>query len=241
MSTRTAVITGGTRGLGLATGLELARNGFNVIAVGSTDTTAAVAKSAAESEGLVIEAFACDITDPQAVGEFATKILATREIDVLINSAGVMSEKTAKTLKTRPDEWRRVLAINLDATFYFVNAFTPPMVERRDGRVINFSACLGRFTGPGNTGGLAPYRVSKSGVNALTRNMAHELGLGSRGVLVDAICPGHCRTDMGGPDAPRSAQEGAKTAVWLAMRPVTTPEGPARTGLLWEDNEVVPW
>ncbi len=74
------------------------------------------------------------------------------------------------------------------------------------------------MSGPGNAGGLAPYRISKAGVNALVRNLAHETNHGTRGLLVDAICPNHTRTDMGGPDAPLSVEEGADTAVWLATR-----------------------
>jgi hypothetical protein len=66
------------------------------------------------------------------------------------------------------------------------------------------------------------------------------LGLGSRGVLVDATCPGHCRTDMGGPDAPRSPEEGADTAIWLACRSASRSDPPP-TGRLWEDRAEVPW
>ena len=65
---------------------------------------------------------------------------------------------------------------------------------------------------------------------------------GKRGVLVDAMCPNHCRTNMGGPDAPRSAEEGAETIVWLATRDSLLPDGsPAPSGFLWEDREVIPW
>jgi NAD(P)-dependent dehydrogenase (short-subunit alcohol dehydrogenase family) len=116
------------------------------------------------------------------------------------------------------------------------------MAERRDGRVITVSACLGRFSGPGTSGGLAPYRVSKAALNAMTKNFAAEMMHGKRGVLVDAMCPNHCRTDMGGPEAPRSAAEGAETISWLATRDGVTAEGtPVPTGLLWEDRQVVPW
>jgi NAD(P)-dependent dehydrogenase (short-subunit alcohol dehydrogenase family) len=85
--------------------------------------------------------------------------------------------------------------------------------------------------------------VSKAALNAWTKNLSAELGDGRRGVLVDATCPAHCRTDMGGADATRSAEHGAATAVWLAARPsVAEPAGaPVPTGLLWEDREVVPW
>jgi 3-oxoacyl-[acyl-carrier protein] reductase len=94
------------------------------------------------------------------------------------------------------------------------------------------------MSGPGTSGGLAAYRVSKAAVNAYTKNLAAEVGGGRRGVLVDAVCPAHCRTDMGGPDAPRSAEQGAATAVWLAAR--ASGDGVA-TGLLWEDREPVDW
>jgi len=239
MSLRGALVTGGTRGIGFATALELARRDFHVVIVGSSEESIQSAKSKALSSGVTLDGYACDITDPAAVTTLRDQLAGVIEIEVLVNSAGVMSERTAKTLRATAVEWRRVLAINLDAPFYFMNTFVPAMVERREGRVINVTACLGRFSGPGNTGGLAPYRISKSGLNALTKNLAHELGMGSRGVFVDAVCPGHCRTDMGGPDAPRSAEEGADTIVWLATRPKD--EAAKQTGLLWEDRQVVPW
>jgi NAD(P)-dependent dehydrogenase (short-subunit alcohol dehydrogenase family) len=102
------------------------------------------------------------------------------------------------------------------------------------GRVITISACLGRFTGPGLMGGLAPYRISKTAVTALTKNLAAELNFGAKNVLVDAVCPGHIKTDMGGEAAPRTIAEGADTVLWLATR------GPSdQTGLLWEDRVLV--
>ena len=157
-------------------------------------------------------------------------------------SAGVMAAKMTRTIRTSPDEWQRVMSINLDGAFYSIETFAQDLVKNRSGRVIALSACLGRFTGPGTSGGLAPYRISKAGVNALVRNFAAEMQWGQRGVLVDAVCPGHCRTDMGGPDAPRSAEEGAETIVWLADREATDDEGNVvPTGVLWEDRQIVPW
>jgi NAD(P)-dependent dehydrogenase (short-subunit alcohol dehydrogenase family) len=157
---------------------------------------------------------------------------------MLVNSAGVMSEKTAKTLKTSITEWDRVLSINLTGVFNSIRVFAPIMVENRLGRIINVSACLGRMSGPGTNGGLAPYRISKAGVNALTKNFAAETGNGKRGVFVDVICPAHCQTDMGGPDAPRTAEQGAETILWLASREVNES---TQTGFLWEDRAIVPW
>jgi NAD(P)-dependent dehydrogenase (short-subunit alcohol dehydrogenase family) len=149
-----------------------------------------------------------------------------------------MSEKMSKTLRTTDEEWRRVLSINLDSVFTLTNAIAPAMAEARIGRIIVFSACLGRMSGPGNAGGLAPYRISKAGVNAFVRNLAHETGLGARGLLVDAVCPNHTQTDMGGPDAPRTVAEGAECAIWLATRDFQPGD---ITGVLWEDRNIVPW
>jgi NAD(P)-dependent dehydrogenase (short-subunit alcohol dehydrogenase family) len=238
-----AVITGGSRGLGYETAKALALQGFDLalIAKDSARLNEAAEKlrAVATSTTPHISTFVCDLENPHLVRELIDSInqsLATPQL--LILAHGVMSEKMSKTLRTNDAEWRRVMAINLDSVFQLVNGIAPAMADARNGRVIIFSACLGRMSGPGNAGGLAPYRISKAGVNALVRNLAHETGLGARGFLVDAICPNHSRTDMGGPDAPRSAEEGASTAVWLATRQFNPGD---TTGVLWEDQQIVPW
>jgi NAD(P)-dependent dehydrogenase (short-subunit alcohol dehydrogenase family) len=245
---RVAVITGGSRGLGFEVARGLARNGFNLVLVAKDLERLTAAKAKLNSEfgsGIEITTHAVDFESQSATRQAATQIAATLTPDIFILAHGVMSEKMSKTLKTTDEEWNRVMSINLDSVFTLINAIAPKMVEKREGRIIVFSACLGRMSGPGNAGGLAPYRISKSGVNALVRNLAHETGLGARGILVDAICPNHSRTDMGGPDAPRSAEEGAETAVWLAIRKFDfnnkTNESESITGVLWEDHQIVPW
>jgi NAD(P)-dependent dehydrogenase (short-subunit alcohol dehydrogenase family) len=191
---------------------------------------------------LIITTHPVDLEDQVATRNLATQITTTLATPkVLILAHGVMSEKMSKTLRTTDAEWNRVMDINLNSVFTLVNAVVPAMAEARDGRVIIYSACLGRMSGPGNAGGLAPYRISKAGVNALVRNLAHETGMGARGLYVDAICPNHSRTDMGGPDAPRSAAEGAETAVWLATADIAQRGTENVTGVLWEDRQVVPW
>lgn len=234
---KVAVVTGGSRGIGLAAARGLGALGATVVLVGRDDQTAADVAATLVEEGVDAVGFGCDVGDAASVAALPERLGPLAAVDVLVCAAGVMSERTAKTLRTSEEEWRRVMAVDLDGVWRTMTAFVPGMVERRSGRVVAVSACLGRMSGPGTAGGLAPYRVAKAGVNALVRNLAHEQGLGRRGVLVDATCPGHCRTDMGGPDAPRSAEEGAETAVWLATRAA---DG-AETGLLWEDRQVVPW
>jgi len=244
-----AIVSGGSRGLGFETAKALAQQGFDLALIAKDAarlTSAAEAIHAASiANSINISTFACDLEQPHLVRELIDSInqsLPTAQL--LILAHGVMSEKMSKTLKTNDGEWRRVMAINLDSVFQLVNGIAPAMADARNGRVIIFSACLGRMSGPGNAGGLAPYRISKAGVNALVRNLAHETGLGARGFLVDAICPNHSRTDMGGADAPRSAEEGAATAIWLATRTFDsagTTDAQKITGVLWEDNQIVPW
>ena len=235
-----AVVSGASRGLGFESARGLGAAGFDLalVAKDSERLQEAAAKLGSEFPNIAIKTFPVDLADSEATRKVIAQIQSVGTVEILMLAHGVMSEKMSKTLKTTDTEWRRVLAINLDAVFTLVNGLAPVMVENRSGRVIIYSACLGRMSGPGNTGGLVPYRVSKAGVNALVRNLAHETGLGSRGVLVDAICPNHSRTDMGGPDAPRSAAEGAATAIWLATREFNAGD---ITGALWEDNAVIDW
>jgi NAD(P)-dependent dehydrogenase (short-subunit alcohol dehydrogenase family) len=242
-----ALITGGSRGLGFESAKALRDKGFDLILVAkdSSRLESAASQLREDSRPEMVITYSIDLESSSQTAAQLEKIsTAHPDISHLILAHGVMSEKMSKTLKTNDEEWRRVMAINLDSVFQIVNRLAPAIVESRNGRIVIFSACLGRMSGPGNAGGLAPYRISKAGVNALVRNLAHETGLGARGVLVDAICPNHSRTDMGGPDAPRSAEEGAETAVWLATREFDKDSADFQkntTGVLWEDHQIVPW
>ena len=243
-----AIISGGSRGLGFESARGLAAAGFDLALIAKDQTRLEGARQSLLNEfantqaGLTITIHAVDLEDQVATRNMATQITATLATPkVLMLAHGVMSEKMSKTLRTTDAEWNRVININLNSVFILVNAIAPAMAEARDGRVVIYSACLGRMSGPGNAGGLAPYRISKAGVNALVRNFAHETGMGSRGFYVDAICPNHSRTDMGGPDAPRSASEGAETAIWLATADIAQRGTENVTGVLWEDRQVIPW
>ena len=237
----TAIVTGASRGLGFENAKGLAALGYDLVMIAKDPSRLSVAQQSLKQEfpDRHFSTHSVDLEDLTAtratVNQIATEHPAA---NVLILAHGVMSEKMSKTLRTTDEEWRRVMAINLDSVFILVNGLVPSMAEARKGRVIIYSACLGRMSGPGNAGGLAPYRISKAGVNAFVRNLAHETGLGARGLLVDAVCPNHSRTDMGGADAPRSAEEGAACALWLATREFNPGD---TTGVLWEDNQIVEW
>ena len=243
-----AIVSGGSRGLGLETARGLAAAGFDLALIAKDEQRldsvrqSLLSEFAATQSGLTISTHAVDLEDQVATRKTATEISTTLTTPkVLVLAQGVMSEKMSKTLRTTDAEWNRVININLNSVFILINAIAPAMADARDGRVVIYSACLGRMSGPGSAGGLAPYRISKAGVNSLVRNLAHETGLGARGFYVDAICPNHTRTDMGGPDAPRSVAEGAETAIWLATADIAQRGSESVTGLLWEDRKVVPW
>jgi NAD(P)-dependent dehydrogenase (short-subunit alcohol dehydrogenase family) len=236
-----AIVTGASRGLGFENAKGLAALGYDLVMVAKDQGRLSQSQQSLKDlfPDRNISIYAVDLEDLAATRLAITQIAAEHSApDVLILAHGVMSEKMSKTLRTTDDEWRRVMAINLDSVFILVNGLVPSMVEARKGRVIIYSACLGRMSGPGNSGGLVPYRISKAGVNAMVRNLAHETALGARGLLVDAVCPNHSRTDMGGADAPRSAEEGAACALWLATREFNPGDV---TGVLWEDNQIVEW
>jgi NAD(P)-dependent dehydrogenase (short-subunit alcohol dehydrogenase family) len=236
-----AVVTGASRGLGFENASSLAGLGYDIVMIAKDSDRLSSAQQLLQQNHPAqnFTTYPVDLEDMQAVRNTVELISQQHVVpEILILAHGVMSEKMSKTLKTSDAEWRRVMAINLDSVFTLVNGLASAMVEARTGRIIIYSACLGRMSGPGNAGGLAPYRISKAGVNAFVRNLAHETGLGARGVLVDAVCPNHSRTDMGGADAPRSAEEGAACALWLASREFNPGD---TTGVLWEDNQIVEW
>jgi NAD(P)-dependent dehydrogenase (short-subunit alcohol dehydrogenase family) len=227
--------------LGFENAKGLAAQGYDIVMVAKDQSGLSLAQQSLQRDfpDRHFSTYAVDLADLVATRATVTQIATEHPAaDVVILAHGVMSEKMSKTLRTTDEEWRRVMAINLDSVFILVNGLVPSMAEARKGRVIIYSACLGRMSGPGNAGGLAPYRISKAGVNAMVRNLAHETGLGARGLLVDAVCPNHSRTDMGGADAPRSAEEGAACALWLATREFNPGD---TTGVLWEDNQIVEW
>ena len=236
-----AIVTGASRGLGFENAKGLAALGYDIVMVAKDQSRLSTAQQSLQRDfsNRIFSTYAVDLADLVATRATISQIATAHpNPDVVILAHGVMSEKMSKTLRTTDEEWRRVMAINLDSVFILVNGLVPSMAEARMGRVIIYSACLGRMSGPGNMGGLAPYRISKAGVNAMVRNLAHETGLGARGLLVDAVCPNHSRTDMGGADAPRSAEEGAACALWLATREFNAGD---TTGVLWEDNQIVEW
>jgi 3-hydroxybutyrate dehydrogenase len=183
---RTALITGGGRGIGRAIALAFAREGMRIAV--AARTAEQVEQVAAEIGNGAI-ALVCDVSDPQAVARMFSDLRERLgDADILVNNAGVA--ESATIVNTTDELWHRHLAINLSGTFYCTRAALPAMLQKGWGRVINIASIAGKTGAPY----IAAYSASKHGVMGLTRSIALEVA--ANGVTVNAICPGYVDTDM---------------------------------------------
>lgn len=197
----------------------------------------AVAEKAAEelSEGVSgsVHGLALEVTDQSSVDSVIAAVGADPGcLDVLINNAGVIGHMGQSTAEIDIEEARVIIEINLFGAWRLTQAALPLLRKSGHPRIVNVSSGLGQLDDMGK--GMAGYRVSKVGLNALTRVFASEES--ENGVLVNSMCPGWVRTDLGGPKAHRSIEEGADTAIWLATLP---DDGPS--GGFYRDRESIPW
>ncbi len=184
---KVALVTGGSRGIGLGIARELAEAGARVAVVGRNAERAAEAASTLPGEGH--GGFACDVADAEAVAEMAKAVEAeVGPVDILVNNAGITRDNILMRMKD--DEWDDVVNANLKGAFNTTRAVTRGMMKRRDGVILNVSSVVGLM---GNAG-QANYSASKSGLHGLTKSVARELA--PRGVRCNAIAPGFIRTDM---------------------------------------------
>ena len=213
LSDSTAIVTGASRGIGRAIALRLAEAGAEV-ALWARDS-AALRKVAAEitaNRGKA-RAIVVDVADSDSVNRAADLVRATMPpVRTVVNNAGMVLRKSIESVTD--DEWRKVMAVNLDGTFFVTRAFVEDL-ERNMGRVINISS----ISGQQGTSLLSAYCAAKHGVIGLTRALAEELRAAK--VSVNAICPGSVDTQMlreGMPGAKpdMSPDDIAKTALFLA-------------------------
>ncbi|MCA1633103.1 MAG: SDR family oxidoreductase [Acidobacteria bacterium] len=191
LAERNAFITGGGRGIGRAVALRFAREGARVMVVARTEREVASVAEEVRSECGVEAAFAsCDVAEAASVAAAFDRAreFFGRGVDVLVNNAGIA--ESAKFAGTTDELWRRHFGVNLDGTFYCMRAVIPSMVERGWGRIINVASIAGKTGAPY----IAAYSASKHGVLGLTRSVALEVA--SKGVTVNAICPGYVDTEM---------------------------------------------
>jgi len=198
LSGRTALVTGSTRGLGLAMARALAEAGARVAVNGRS--AAAAEEVAASIEGAVAAPF--DVTDEAAV---AAGVAGVGQVDVLVNNAGIGGRKAL--LEVTLEEWRSVLDTNLTSAYLVARAVVPGMIERGSGKVVNICSVtseLARET-------IAPYTAAKGGLKMLTRAMCSEWA--RHGIQVNAIAPGYIETDL-----TEALRANAEFDAWLRRR-----------------------
>jgi 3-oxoacyl-[acyl-carrier protein] reductase len=202
---KVALVTGGSRGIGLAIARELAEGGARVAVVGRDQERAR--QAAAELPGEGHQGYAADVAN----STLATELVASVEkdmgrLDILVNNAGVTRDNLLMRLKD--EDWDAVMDTNLRGAFNLVRAASRGMMKRREGRIVNITSVVG-ITG---NKGQANYAASKAGLIGFTKSVAKELA--SRGILVNAVAPGYIETDMTA-ELPEAAREALTSQIAL--------------------------
>jgi 3-oxoacyl-[acyl-carrier protein] reductase len=197
LSGQVAVVTGGSRGIGLAIARSLAEAGARIAVVARDEGRAAEAAAGLSGEGH--RGYGADVAESASVDALIKRVEEDfGSIDILVNNAGVTRDNVLVRLKD--EDWTTVVDTNLRGAFNTIRAVSRGMMKRRAGRIINITSVVGLM---GNRG-QANYAASKAGLVGLTKAVARELA--SRGVLVNAIAPGYIETDMTS-DLPEAARE----------------------------------
>ena len=200
--TRCALVTGGSRGIGRAVCLELARAGFAIaVNYAGNQQAAQETAEACRALGVKAEIFAADVSRPEECARLFEEVLAAfGRVDVLVNNAGVTRDSLILCLSE--EDFDKVLDTNLKGAFFCCKAAARPMMKQRFGRIINLTSVVGLRGNPGQTN----YSASKAGLIGLTKSLAKELA--SRGITANAVAPGFIDTDM-----TRAMPEAAKAAM----------------------------
>ncbi|MFM1550824.1 MAG: 3-oxoacyl-[acyl-carrier-protein] reductase [Lentisphaeria bacterium] len=186
---KVAIVTGGTRGIGKAISIRLARDGAKVIAIHVRPEAGEEAQSEFAAAGVEVQTRQANISDVDAVNELIKSVIAEFDgIDILVNNAGITRD--GLLVRIKEEDWDAVMNINLKGTFNCIKAVTRPMMKARSGRILSISSVVGVA---GNAG-QANYAASKAGIIGLTKSVAKELA--SRNVTANCIAPGYIDTDM---------------------------------------------
>ncbi|MBX2947541.1 MAG: SDR family oxidoreductase [Cyclobacteriaceae bacterium] len=228
---RTIVVTGANKGIGLEVVRQLAKLKHNVVLGARDRAKGNEAVDRLKEEGLVVHFLLLDVTDEASIKQAAKQVKEQfGKVDVLINNAAVLLREDQSLSEGTAEVFHKTMRTNVFGPVQMVRHFLPLIPS--GGRIINTSSGGGSMTDP--VGGWSPvYCVSKSALNAITRHLASELS--SWNISVNAYCPGWVKTDMGGKSAPRTVEQGADTAVWLATAAIN------QTGKFFRDRKIIPW
>lgn len=185
---RTALVTGASRGIGFALAGALATAGARVILNGRSEATLNDAAESLRATGAAVDIEAFDVTDPDAVRASVQSIEARAPIDILVNNAGI--QRRAPLESFSDDDWRDLMATNLDSIYYVSKAVAPHMIDRGRGKIINIASVQSELARPG----IAPYTASKGAVKNLTKGMCADWA--KHGIQANAIGPGYYDTPL---------------------------------------------
>ncbi len=235
-----ALVTGANRGIGRETARQLARLGYEVIGTSRNPEQGDRVARELASDGIV-HFHPLDVTDASSIRALGKWVRETQgRLDVLVNNAGIfpdaggsVSGTALSAMKAPLEILQAAMETNVYGPFLLCQEFLPMMLKQGHGRVVNVSSGMGQLSEM--EGGYPGYRLSKTSLNALTRMFAAEMGEGVD-VLINSVCPGWVKTDMGGAGAERTPEKGAETLVWLA----TLPQG-GPSGGFFRDREAIAW
>ncbi len=229
-----AIITGANRGLGFETAKELGRKGYEIILCARDVEKAKKAARELESIGAKITPIALDVGSDASVEKFADFLQReVKEVHVLVNNAGVyLDPKNNECLKTPVEIIEQTFNTNAIGAYRMAQLIVPYMKNQKFGRIVNVSSGMGQLSEMDK--GFPAYRMSKTALNALTKMLSAELS--GSDILVNSVCPGWVKTDMGGPNAERSLEQGVYGIVWAATLPKGGPSGG-----FFRDGKALPW
>ena len=246
-TTKIALVTGATRGIGFETVRQLAQAGTHVLLAGRDHGRAVDAALKLQGEGLQVEAIALDVTDSASIDAAAQEIARKYgKLDILVNNAGIIADDASKGVSGQSiATWRKSFDTNLFGVIETTQALLPLIRKSDAGRIVNVSSLLGSISEHQNPAsfiyefkGVPSYNVSKSAVNAWTVHLAHELK--DSGIKVNTIHPGYVKTDMNKAGDVQNGEldvaDGARTSVRLAL---IDSDGP--TGGYYYFDQVLPW
>ena len=225
-----ALVTGANRGIGLETAKQLADLNYETIL---TSRSAVDAEVIAFIKKPNVHHHLLDVNSDHSIDslkEFVKNKFG--RLDILINNAAINYDDWQKTISPNFTNIQQTMDTNLFGAWKMCLAFIPLMQQNNFGRIVNVSSGAGALNGM--SGGTPGYGISKAALNALTIKLGKELQ--GSGILVNAVCPGWVRTDMGGPNAPRSVDQGAKSVLWAAT---LKDDGP--TSGFFRDGNPIDW